>query len=184
MLQRAVRASATSRLQRAVAEAVRAEQEAARRAAAHARARVRFAAEMDHFDPLSPGAGQKAEKARRYAEGLQERAEKAEAEVLERMTLVADAMGAEESIDAAPSVAQSEECPLCFEPMTRATCKISACCGKKTCKDCVDEAMKHNKGGTCPYCRADMDPPNLFKLLRARAERGDARAQSDLGDVY
>ena len=37
--------------------------------------------------------------------------------------------GAEDSKDEAPSAAPSEECPLCFDPLTRETTAHSVCCG-------------------------------------------------------
>ena len=69
---------------------------------------------------------QKAEAARRHAEGLEERAEHAEAEVLDRMTLVADAMGAEE---VAKSGAASLEEEL-REVRSKAGSRIKQLCAK------------------------------------------------------
>ena len=47
----------------------------------------------------------------------------------------------------------NNECPICFEPMTKKNITIALPCGHKFHTSCIKKALHHNHNNKCPNCR-------------------------------
>jgi len=92
---------------------------------------------------------------------------------------------AEEYLRENPSILEKvDECPVCLEPIFDVDgAVVSLCCGKQTCKDCLQQWYAVND--TCVLCREGVPRESeVLGILLTKAAAGTAWAQCCLGSKY
>ena len=91
----------------------------------------------------------------------------------------------------APPTPETEDCPICLVPFSRANMghvAFWACCGKKVCIGCNGEKDAFLEPGSdplCPFCRTPLaSSKQWLGQMEARAAKNDAYALYNLGSVF
>ena len=90
-----------------------------------------------------------------------------------------------------PSLSKTKyECALCLEEMTETNRCMLVCCGQGTCKTCAAENKTRDQSikiKCCPLCRHPQfggSGKERYNNVLKFAERGEAWAQTMMGDIY
>ncbi|EJK72121.1 hypothetical protein THAOC_06380 [Thalassiosira oceanica] len=84
---------------------------------------------------------------------------------------------------------EGDVCPICFDLIELPMCKHSktnVCCMKSLCNGCLLVARQRGIHSRCPFCRTPFpaDDPSTLAMIQKRVSKGDAVANSFLGEQY